>query len=63
MNMFWRGKRRLRQEVKGLKYVIGARRSMKIIKFSFVAYQVTKICYNPWYLLDLAKKQILKNLI
>ena len=63
MNIFWRTKRRLRQEVKGLKYVIGTRRSIKIIKLSFVAYQAARICYNPWYLIDLAKKQILKNLI
>jgi hypothetical protein len=61
--LFFRARRRLRQEIKGLKYVIGARRSMKIIKFSFVAYQVSRVLYNPFYLIEIAKKEILKNLI
>ena len=61
--LFLRARRRLRNEIKGLKYIIGCQRSRKIIKLSFVAYHVSKICYNPWYLLEIAKKEILKNLI
>ena len=61
--LFLRARRRLRNEIKGLKYIIGYRRSRKIIKLSFVAYHVGKVFYNPWYLIDIAKKEILKNLI
>ena len=41
MNMFWRAKRRLRQEVKGLKYIIGRPMSKRIIKLSYVSYEVS----------------------
>lgn len=59
MNMFWRAKRRLRQEVKGLKYVIGQAQSKRIIKLSYVTYEVSKIVYNPWYLLEIARRNIM----
>ena len=49
MNMFWRAKRRLRQEIKGLKYVIGQAQSQRIIK----------LVYNPWYLLEIARRNIM----
>ena len=62
MNLYW-WKRRIRQEVAGLKYVIGNEKSKKIIKLSFVAYQVSRVIYNPYYLLDLSKGYIFKNLI
>ena len=59
MNMFWRAKRRIRQEVKGLKYVIGQAQSQRIIKLSYVTYEVSKIVYNPWYLLEIARRNIM----
>ena len=62
MNLFWL-RRRIRQEVVGLKCVIGNEKSKKIIKLSYVAYQVSRVCYNPWYLASLAHNHILKNLI
>ena len=62
MNMFWI-RRRLRSEIAGLKYVLGNEKSKKIIKLSYVAYQVSRVCYNPWYLASLANRHIIKNLI
>ena len=62
MNLFWL-KRRLRSEVKGLKYVLGNEKSKKIIKLTYVAYEAARVCYNPWYLANLAHRHILKNLI
>ena len=62
MNFYWL-RRRLRQEVKGLKYVLGNEKSKEIIKLSYVAYQVSRVIYNPYYLLDLSKGYIFKNLI
>lgn len=58
MNMFWRAKRRLRQEIKGLKYIIGRPSSKKIIKLSYVSYEVSRIIYNPWYLLEILRRNI-----
>ena len=62
MSLYWL-KRRLRSEVKGLKYVIGNKKSKKIIKLAYVAYEVARVCYNPFYLLELSKGYIVKNLI
>ena len=62
MNFYWL-RRRLRQEVKGLKYVLGNEKSKEIIKLSYVAYQVSRVIYNPYYLATLAHRHILKNLI
>ena len=62
MNFYWL-RRRIRQEVVGLKCVIGNEKSKKIIKLSYVAYQVSRVIYNPYYLLDLSKGFIFKNLI
>ena len=62
MNLYWL-KRRLRSEVKGLKYIVGNKKSKKIIKLAYVAYEVGRVCYNPFYLLELSKGYILKNLI
>ena len=62
MNIYWL-RRRLRSEIAGLKYVIGNDKSKKIIKLSYVAYQVSRVCYNPFYLLEISRGFILKNLI
>jgi len=62
MNLYWL-KRRLRSEVAGLKYVIGNKKSKKIIKLAYVAYEIGRVCYNPFYLLELSKGYIVKNLI
>tara|TARA_R110000787_G_scaffold219055_1_gene327787 strand:- start:1367 stop:1555 length:189 start_codon:yes stop_codon:yes gene_type:complete len=62
MNLFWL-RRRLRSEIQGLKYVLGNEKSKEIIKLSYVAYQVSRVIYNPYYLLDLSKGYIFKNLI
>jgi len=62
MDMYWL-RRRLRSEIQGLKCVIGNKKSKKIIKLSYVAYQVSRVIYNPYYLATLAHRHIFKNLI
>jgi hypothetical protein len=59
MNMFWKAKRRLRNEIAGLKYVIGKPRSKRIITLSYVTYEISKTIYNPWYLLEIARRSIM----
>ena len=56
--MYWL-RRRLRSEIAGLKYVIGNDKSKKIIKLSYVAYQVSRVFYNPWYMFEIAKRNII----
>ena len=58
MNMYWL-RRRLRQEIQGLKYVIGNEKSKEIIKLSYVVYETVRIIYNPWYMLNIAKRNII----
>ena len=62
MNLYWL-KRRLRSEVAGLKYVIGNKKSKKIIRLTYIAYETARVIYNPFYLLELSKGYIVKNLI
>jgi len=58
MNMFFRSKRRLKQEIKGIKYLMSGRKTKKIITATYVAYQITKIVYNPFYLICIANNVI-----
>ena len=58
MNLYWL-RRRLRSEVAGLKYVIGNEKSKEIIKLSYVVYETVRIIYNPWYMLSIAKRNII----
>jgi len=63
MNMFFRSKRRLKQEIKGIRYLMSGRKTKKIITATYIAYQVSKIVYNPFYIICLATNVIKKNLI
>ena len=63
MNMFWRAKRRLRQEVKGLKLLIRTRTGRKVIKISLLTYDISRLIYNPFYLIDIVKRTALNNLL
>ena len=58
--MFFRGKRRLKQEIKGVRYLLSGRKTKKIITATYVAYQISKVCYNPFYLICLATN-VIKN--
>jgi len=58
MDMFWRAKRRLRQEWKGVKYLINKPNNKAVIEISTVAYHIIKIIYNPFYLIDVASNII-----
>tara|TARA_R110000737_G_scaffold333351_2_gene350965 strand:+ start:462 stop:647 length:186 start_codon:yes stop_codon:yes gene_type:complete len=58
MNLFWL-RRRLRSEIQGLKYVLGNEKSKEIIKLSYVVYETVRIIYNPWYMLNIAKRNII----
>ena len=40
-NMFFRSKRRLKQEIKGIRYLMSGRKTKKIITATYVVYQVS----------------------
>ena len=57
MNIFFRAKRRARQEWRGVKSIATQYRPQ--IRLANIIYEATKIIYNPWYLLDIAVKNII----
>ena len=59
MNMFYRAKRRLKQEFKGIKYLASGDRTQKVLKSASVVYEAVKIIYNPFYIIDLSRRLIL----
>ena len=59
MNMFYRAKRRLKQEFKGIKYLASGDRTQSVLKSASVIYEVVKVIYNPFYFLDLSRRAIL----
>ena len=59
MNMFWKAKRRLRNEFKGLKYLMSGEKTQTALKSASVVYEAIKIMYNPFYVLDLSRRLIL----
>tara|TARA_B110000971_G_C19841687_1_gene422824 strand:+ start:291 stop:476 length:186 start_codon:yes stop_codon:yes gene_type:complete len=59
MNIFWKAKRRLRNEFKGLKYLMSGEKTQTALKSASVVYEAIKIMYNPFYVLDLSRRLIL----
>ena len=59
MSIFWKAKRRLRNEFKGLKYLMSGKKTQQAIKSASVVYEVVKVMYNPFYFLDLSRRLIL----
>ena len=59
MNMFYRAKRRLKQEFRGLKYLMSGEKTQTALKSASVVYEAIKIIYNPFYILDLSRRLIL----
>ena len=59
MQMFWKAKRRLRNEFKGLKYLMSGEKTQTALKSASVVYEAIKIMYNPFYVLDLSRRLIL----
>ena len=59
MNMFYRAKRRLKQEFRGIKYLMSGEKTQKALKSASVVYEVVKVMYNPFYFLDLSRRLIL----
>ena len=57
--MFWKAKRRLRNEFKGLKYLMSGEKTQTALKSASVVYEAVKIMYNPFYVLDLSRRLIL----
>ena len=57
--MFYRAKRRLKQEVRGIKYIMSGDRTQKALKSASVVYEAVKIIYNPFYIIDLSRRLIL----
>lgn len=63
MNIFWKAKRRLRNEMRGIKYVMSGKSSQQMIRLTSVIYETSRVFYNPFYLLEIARRQLIKNLM
>jgi len=62
MGTYYRLKRRLRNEWNGFKCIVGIKTTKVAIKSITVAYEITKIIYNPWYILEYVfKNKLLTN--
>ena len=63
MNMFFRAKRRYKKIKNKFKKIIRTRLGKKIIKISLITYDITRIVYNPFYLIDILKRETVKTLL
>jgi hypothetical protein len=52
MTNYYRLKRRLKSEWSGFKCLMGKKTTKIAIKTLYIAYEITRICYNPWYMLE-----------
>ena len=62
MNIFWKAKRRLRNEMRGIKYLMNGKTTQRVIKVSKILYETSRVFYNPFYLLEIARRQLIKNM-
>tara|TARA_R100000951_G_scaffold86972_1_gene74713 strand:- start:460 stop:651 length:192 start_codon:yes stop_codon:yes gene_type:complete len=46
-----------------LKRIIRTRSGKKIIKLSIITYDISRVVYNPFYLIEIARRVALKNLL
>ena len=46
-----------------LKRVIRTRSGKKIITLSLISYDISRVVYNPFYIIEIAKRVVLKNLL
>lgn len=46
-----------------LKRIIRTRSGKKIITLSLVTYDISRVVYNPFYLIEIARRVALKNLL
>tara|TARA_R110000803_G_scaffold196384_2_gene259682 strand:+ start:470 stop:646 length:177 start_codon:yes stop_codon:yes gene_type:complete len=54
----WIWKRRIKEELRGIKYLIGDK-GMTTLKTARLAYEISRVVYNPFYLIEIACKIIL----
>lgn len=62
MNL-WKIKRRLEQEMRGVRVILGQRQTQKILRLTNIAYEVTRIAYNPFYLIEIGRRQLISYII
>ena len=63
VQMFFRAKRRLKQEWRGLKYMFRSDEGKKIIKTTYIMVECVKVLYNPFYILDIIfRHKLIKNI-
>lgn len=65
VQMFFRAKRRLKSEWRGLKSLLRKKSTKRLLKVSYVLYEVSRVIYNPFRILDLIfinQNKLLKNL-
>lgn len=59
---YYKIKRRLRSEWNGLKSLLGKKSTKIAIKSMTITYEIIKIAYNPWYLLEYVfKNKLIEN--
>ena len=63
MNMFFRAKRRYKKIKNKFKKIIRTRLGKKIIKISLLTYDITRVVYNPFYLIDILKRETVKSIL
>lgn len=62
MNL-WKIKRRLEQEMRGIKYLMSGNTGRTAIRVTNIIYEATRVAYNPLYLIEIGRRQLIKNLI
>tara|TARA_R110000737_G_scaffold15605_1_gene32298 strand:- start:177 stop:368 length:192 start_codon:yes stop_codon:yes gene_type:complete len=60
---FQRIRNRYRKIKDKLKRIIRTRSGKKIITLSLVTYDISRVVYNPFYLIEIARRVALKNLL
>mgnify|MGYP003646710081 FL=1 len=55
-----RGYRKIKERVK---LIIRTKTGRKVIKISLLTYDISRVVYNPFYLLDIVKRTALNNLL
>lgn len=54
------GARRLKDN---MKFIVRTKKGKKIIKLSLLGYDISRVIYNPFYLIDIVKRELIKSII
>ena len=54
------GARRLKDN---MKFIVRTKKGKKIIKLSLLGYDISRVIYNPFYLIEIVKRELIKSII